>query len=139
MGQSKKIQVFSDGASRGNPGPSAIAYAIYDESGVLIDSGARSIGRATNNEAEYQALLQAMERACEHSKDTAHFFVDSEFVVRQVNGQYRAKDERMRGYMQKVHSNMKCFKSVRVIHVPRENNRTQLVDKMVNDLLDRAG
>ena len=139
MGQSKKIQVFSDGASRGNPGPSAIAYAIYDESGVLIDSGARSIGRATNNEAEYQALLQAMERACVHSKDTAHFFVDSEFVVRQVSGQYRAKDERMRGYMQKVHSNMKCFKSVRVIHVPRENNRTQLVDKMVNDLLDRAG
>jgi len=65
--------------------------------------------------------------------------VDSEFVVRQVSGQYRAKDERMRGYMQKVHSNMKCFKSVRVIHVPRENNRTQLVDKMVNDLLDRAG
>ena len=139
MGQSKRIRVFSDGASRGNPGPAAIAYAIYDESGVLIDSGARSIGRATNNEAEYQALLLAMERACVHSKDTAHFFVDSEFVVRQVNGQYRAKDERMRGYMQKVHSNMKCFKSVRVIHVPRENNRTQLVDKMVNDLLDRAG
>jgi len=139
MGQSKRIRVFSDGASRGNPGPAAIAYAIYDESGVLIDSGARSIGRATNNEAEYQALLLAMERACVHSKDTAHFFVDSEFVVRQVSGQYRAKDERMRGYMQKVHSNMKCFKSVRVIHVPRENNRTQLVDKMVNDLLDRAG
>jgi len=139
MGQSKKIQVFSDGASRGNPGPAAIAYAVYDESGILVDSGARSIGRATNNEAEYQALLLAMERACVHSKDTAHFFLDSELVVRQVNGQYRAKDERMRGYLQKVLSNMKCFRSVRVTHVPRENDRTQLVDKMVNDLLDRAG
>jgi ribonuclease HI len=139
MGQSKEIQVFSDGASRGNPGPAAIAYAVYDESGILVDSGARSVGRATNNEAEYQALLLAMERACVHSTDTAHFFLDSELVVRQVNGQYRAKDGRMRGYLQKVLSSMKCFRSVRVTHVPRENDRTQLVDKMVNDLLDRAG
>lgn len=138
MGQSKKIQVFSDGASRGNPGPAAIAYAIYDESGVLIDSGARSIGRATNNEAEYQALLLAMERACFHSKDTAHFFSDSELVVRQVNGRYRTKNERMRGYLQKVLSKMTSFREVRVTHVPRENERTQLVDKMVNDVLDRA-
>jgi len=139
MGQSKKIEAFSDGGSRGNPGPAAIAYAIYDESGALVDSGARSIGRATNNEAEYQALLLAMERACVHSKDTAHFFLDSEFVVRQVNGQYRAKDERMRGYLQKVLSKMKCFRLVRLTHVSRENHRTQLVDKMVNDLLDRSG
>jgi ribonuclease HI len=138
MGQSKKIRVFSDGASRGNPGPAAIAYAIYDESGVLIDSGARSIGRATNNEAEYQALLLAMERACVHSKDTAHFFSDSELVVRQVNGRYRTKNERMRGYLQKVLSKMTSFREVRVTHVPRENERTQLVDKMVNDVLDRA-
>jgi len=137
--QLSNIQVFSDGAARGNPGPAAIAYAIYNESGECIDSDARSIGRATNNEAEYLALLLAMERACAHSKDTARFFLDSELVVRQVNGQYRAKDERMRDYLQKVLSRMKCFREVHVVRVPRENARTQLVDNMVNEVLDRTG
>jgi ribonuclease HI len=139
MGQAKRIKVFSDGAARGNPGPAAIAYSIYDESGTCIDSGARLIGRATNNEAEYQALLLAMDRAREHCRDIAHFFLDSELVVKQVNGKYRARDERMRDYLSEVLSKMKCFRIVRVVHVPRENERTQLVDRMVNETLDRAG
>ncbi|HJX04430.1 MAG TPA: ribonuclease HI family protein [Thermoplasmata archaeon] len=139
MGQSKKIKVFSDGAARGNPGPAAIAYSVYDESGVCIDSGARLIGRATNNEAEYEALLLAMDRACAHCKDNAHFYLDSELVVKQVNGKYRARDERMRDYLNEVQLKMKCFRIVRVTHVPRENEGAQLVDRMVNEALDRAG
>jgi len=132
-----KVKVYSDGAARGNPGPAAIAYSIYDESGACVDSGARSIGRATNNEAEYQALLLAMERACVHCKDIAHFYLDSELVVRQVNGKYRARDARMKGYLGKVLAKSRCFREMRVIHVPRENDRAQIVDSMVNEELDR--
>jgi len=133
-----KVTVFTDGAARGNPGPAAIAYAIYDEFGRCIDSAARSIGVATNNEAEYQALLLGMERACMHCTGTVHFFLDSELVVRQVTGRYRAKDERMKDYLQKVLMQAKCFKEFRIANVPRENPNTQLVDGMVNDVLDRA-
>ena len=135
----KRIEVYSDGAARGNPGPAAIAYSIYDDKGSLIDSDTRYIGKATNNEAEYQALLLAIDRACSRCRDVVHFFLDSQLVVRQVEGDYRAKDERMRTYLQEVLSKLRCFRSVRVSHVPRENERTQLVDKMVNDTLDRAG
>lgn len=138
MGRARKVKVFSDGAARGNPGPAAIAYSIYDESGACIDSGARSIGKATNNEAEYQALLLAMERACVHCADTAHFFLDSELVVRQVNGVYRARDERMRDCLKKVLVKARCFREIRVIHVPRENAGARHVDKMVNEVLDRG-
>jgi len=133
----KKVKVFSDGASRGNPGPAAIAYAVFDQSGACIDSGSRLIGRATNNEAEYQALILAMDRACAHCRDTALFFLDSELLVRQFNGQYRAKDERMKDYLQRVLTKAKCFREVRVTHVPRENSGARLVDQMVNDALDR--
>lgn len=135
----ERIDVYSDGAARGNPGPAAIAYSIYDDKGSLIESDARYIGEATNNEAEYEALLLAVDRACSLCKDIAHFFLDSQLVVRQIEGNYRARDERMRKYLEEVLSKLSCFRSVRVSHVPRENERTRLVDKLVNETLDRAG
>ena len=133
-----KIDVFSDGAARGNPGPAAIAYAIYDETGKCVESNSRLIGRATNNEAEYQALMLAMDRAHVHCTGTAHFHLDSTLVVNQVNGEYRAKDERMREFLREVLSRMGRFAQARVTHVPREDARIQFVDWMVNKALDRA-
>jgi len=138
-GQLKKIDVFSDGAARGNPGRAAIAYAIYDEAGNRIESDYRLIGTATNNEAEYQALMLAIDRASAHCTGRAHFFLDSKLVVKQVNGEYRARDERMQGYLRVVLAKMKRFSEPRVTHVPRENDRIQFVDWMVNKALDRSG
>ena len=130
--------MFSDGAARGNPGPAAIAFSIYDDEGALIDSGARPIGVATNNDAEYQALILAMDRACVHSRETVHFFLDSELVVKQVTGKYRARNTRMKAYLKEVQSRMMRFREVRVSNVPRENERIQRVDEMVNEVLDRT-
>jgi len=79
-----------------------------------------------------------MDRARAHCSDTVQFCLDSEFVVRQVNGKYRAKDERMRDYLQEVLTRMRSFAEIRVTHVPRENGRIQLVDQMVNEVLDRT-
>jgi ribonuclease HI len=132
------VEAYSDGASRGNPGPAAVAYVIYDDKGALIDLGSRLIGTATNNEAEYQALILAMERACSRCRSSAHFFLDSELLVRQFNGQYRAKDPRMKEYLDRVIEISRCFREVKLTHVPRENRGAQLVDRMVNEALDRA-
>jgi len=139
MAALKKVLVFSDGASRGNPGPAAIAYSIHEESGRRIESSARVIGVATNNEAEYQALLLAMERARTFCRDSAEFYLDSELVVNQVNGQYDARDDRMRDYLLKVRSMARDFKQVRFTYVPRETRHIRAVDAMVNEALDRAG
>jgi len=133
-----KIEVFSDGAARGNPGPAAVAYAIYDETGRCIESNSKLIGRATNNEAEYQALMLAIDRAHVHCTGTANFYLDSELVVNQVNGVYRARDDRMREFLHEVLSKMRGFTQACVTRVPRENTRIQSVDWMVNQALDRT-
>lgn len=133
-----KIRVFSDGASRGNPGPAAIAYAIFDDTGTLIESGAQTIGQATNNDAEYQALLLAMERARRLGTESVEFLLDSELVVKQVNGQYRARDGRMMVYLERVHSMLSSFKGMRITHIHREHEGARLVDGLVNEALDKA-
>jgi len=132
-----ELSIYTDGASRGNPGPAAISYAMYDFTGNLIEKDAKCIGRHTNSEAEYEALLWAIEKARERTCDHPKFFSDSEFMVRQIKGEYKANDERMKKYLAMALANKKLFATFEIRHVPRENPRIQLVDQLVNEALDR--
>ena len=131
------LSLYTDGASRGNPGPAAIAYAIYDRMGQLIEKDARCIGRHTNNEAEYEAVLWGLQKVTERRCTSVRAFSDSELVVRQVTGKYETKDRRMAIYAEKVRKYKKIFGSFELASVPRENPRTKLVDELVNEALDR--
>ena len=135
--EQQPLSVYADGASRGNPGPAAIAYAIYDQMGQLIEKGGRCIGKHTNNEAEYEAVLWGLQKVTERRCTSVRAFSDSELVVRQVNGEYKTRDRRMKIYADRVRKFKDIFQSFRLESVPRENPRTALVDELVNETLDR--
>jgi ribonuclease HI len=132
-----ELLLYTDGASRGNPGPAAIGYAIFDSGGILIEKDAKTIGRHTNNEAEYEAILWGTEKLRERGCGIVRVFSDSELVVRQTSGAYDVNSDNLRVYAQKVAQNKKLFSSFQVMHAPRENPRIALVDALVNAVLDK--
>jgi ribonuclease HI len=131
--------VYTDGAARGNPGPAASGYAAFNPSGELVDKGAKTIGRRTNNEAEYEALIWAIQRAKEMTLGYVMFHSDSELMVRQVNGVYRVKKEHLRPLVEKVKKEASGLRTFKIVSLPREDERIQLVDALVNDVLDKQG
>lgn len=135
----KKIFLVTDGASRGNPGPSAIGYGIYDQDWTPLEERAEYIGRATNNEAEYRALLAALDKAGRFSTDEVEHLSDSELLVRQLNGQYQVRAVNLKPLFDKVSGKKNQFRSVKHRHVPRTNRHVQKIDLLVNEALDRAG
>ena len=139
MPQPNKILVYSDGASRRNPGPAAIGFAIYDQNGNLLEQNAQYIGENTNNTAEYRALLWAMDRSCAHCRKNIRIHSDSELVVKQMTGVYRAKKDHLRDLLQEALNKKALFESFEIVHVPRNNSRLQAVDKLVNSALDQEG
>ncbi len=130
------LLVYTDGASRGNPGHAAVGYAIFDRTGSCREKDGRYVGTKTNNEAEYEALLMAIDRAKRHSKDSVKFHSDSELMVHQVNGVYQVKKDHLRRYVERIQEGVRDFGSFRLVYVPRENPRIQLVDGIVNRVLD---
>jgi ribonuclease HI len=139
VNESGPLTVYTDGAARGNPGPAAIAYLIYDAQGNVLEKDAKYIGHRTNNEAEYEAIIWAIEKVRERSCGEVRIYSDSELVVKQVNMQYRTNDRRMEIFAARVRTNTNLFEKFSIEHVRRENPRTQIADKMVNDVLDREG
>ena len=129
--------MYTDGASRGNPGVAAVAYAIFDSTGNLLEKNSKIIGIHTNNEAEYEAMLWGLEMIMERRCDSAIVFSDSELMVKQINGEYRVLDEKLRKCATKVAVSKKLFESFELRHVKRENPRIQLVDGLANEALDR--
>ena len=139
MSDSPRLLVYTDGAARGNPGPAAIGYAMFDPHGECVERDGRYIGIHTNNEAEYEALLWAAEKAAMRTRQHVEFHSDSELMVRQVNGVYRVKKEHLREYVERIQRATAVFRSFRLVHLPRENPRIQLVDEIVNRVLDDEG
>jgi ribonuclease HI len=122
-----------DGAARGNPGPAAIAY-VFVRDGQVVAEDAQPIGRATNNVAEYTALVRALERAAQLDGDRLHIRSDSELLVRQMTGQYRVKNEDLLPLYQEAKELCRKFHSVRFEHVPRAQNAR--ADQLCNQALD---
>jgi len=129
-----KLKVFCDGGARGNPGPSAIGYVIKDESGKTIFQEGKAIGEATNNQAEYQAVVFALEKAKELGGTELSFNLDSELVVKQLQGEYKVKNQDLAALFMKIWNLQNQFKVVTYQHVYREQN--QEADSLVNKALD---
>jgi len=134
-----RIFVVTDGASRGNPGPAAIAFGIYDENWNRLEEGTDYIGNATNNEAEYRALIKALHCAAGHCRNEVEHFTDSELVVNQLNGEYRVKADNLKPLIEEVFKKKHYFKSVSHKHLPREHERIERIDSLVNEKLDSLG
>lgn len=136
----ENITIFTDGGARGNPGPAAIGFAIKDSSGKTIKKYGEAIGEATNNEAEYRAVISALSKAKSlfGKEKTKHMSVnvlmDSEFVVRQLNGKYKIEEERLFPLFIKIWNLKMDFGKVMFLHVPREKNKE--ADRLVNEALD---
>jgi ribonuclease HI len=127
--------IYSDGGSRGNPGPSAAAFVIMDEHKNVIDKGGEYLGITTNNQAEYQGVRLGLERARELGLHTIEFRIDSMLVVNQLRGVYKIKNRELWPINERIVALTDTFERVRFTHVPRELN--QQADSLVNVLLDQ--
>jgi len=135
----KRLITFTDGGSRNNPGPAACGIVIKDEEENLIDAFSEFLGTATNNEAEYGALIFALKKAKTFLAEGGELtcYLDSELVVKQLKGEYRVKDEKMKALHARVTALKRDFDKVEFIHVKREKNK--LADELVNKELDSRG
>jgi ribonuclease HI len=131
-----RLVVNVDGGSRGNPGPAAIAAVIASPDGELLEELAERIGEATNNIAEYRALLLGLERAHALGAREVELIGDSELVVRQVHGRYKVKDATLRKLRDQVEKALREFDRWSFRHVRREDN--EAADLLVNEALDAA-
>ena len=132
----KKIFVYTDGGSRGNPGPSGIGILITDENRNIIYKHGEYIGEATNNQAEYTALIKALKNASQHFHGEASCFSDSELMVRQLTGKYKVKNSGIKKLFLKVKKLEKKFEKISYTHVYRENRNIVVVDMLLNEALD---
>lgn len=130
------LRVNVDGGARGNPGPAAIATVVQDGDGEVLEERSKGIGSATNNVAEYRALLLGIERAAELGASRLQLVGDSELIVRQVKGEYKVKDPALRVLHQQVLDALDGFDDWSIRHVPREENAE--ADRLVNEELDKA-
>ena len=129
-----KVKLFTDGGARGNPGPAAYGFVLEAEDGsVLAAEGAR-IGIATNNVAEYRALIAGLERAVELAVPDVEVVSDSELLVKQMRGEYRVKNEALRELSLEAARLARTIGKVRYTAVRREHN--ELADRLVNEALD---
>jgi ribonuclease HI len=129
-----KATLFADGGSRGNPGPAASGAVLFADDGTVLAEVGEYLGIATNNVAEWRALVSGLERARELGVDEIAIRMDSELVVRQVTGVYRVKHADLIPLHAKAKTLLRNFKSVDIRHVPRKQNAA--ADAVVNQCLD---
>jgi ribonuclease HI len=132
-----KARLFTDGGARGNPGPAAFAYVLEGPDGGVLDSHGEAIGVATNNVAEYRALLAGLARAAELGVSDLEVVSDSELLVRQMTGDYRVKNAALRELSLEAARLARSVGRVAYRAVRREEN--ELADRLVNEALDAAG
>ena len=130
-------RLFTDGGARGNPGPVAYAYVLEDEDGEVVAAHGEAMGVATNNVAEYSALIAGLEKAVELGGGELDVISDSELRVKQMRGEYRVKNEALRELSLLAGRLAREVGAVRYTAVRREHNK--LADQLVNDALDAAG
>ncbi len=129
-----KLTIYSDGGARGNPGPAGIGAVIYDSSGKIIKEISQFLGRATNNQAEYRAVIFALEAAKSLGGKEITVYLDSELIVKQMNREYKVKNKDLAPLFLQVYNLSLTFTKINFIHIPREKN--QLADKLANQAMD---
>jgi len=131
--ESGRVHVYSDGASRGNPGPAAIGWVLVSGDGIVTE-GNKRIGETTNNRAEYEALIRALEVARDYGFDAVEARSDSELLVRQVTGEWDANDPGLRERRVRVRELLAAFDDWSLSHVPREVN--ERADELANEAFE---
>jgi ribonuclease HI len=129
------LKVYSDGASRGNPGPSAIAFIALGEDGRILKRFSKYVGTRTNNQAEYEALISALEFACGKTNQVV-CYMDSELLVKQMKREYRVRDAKLKELWLKANGLVQRFSMVTFVHVMRTDRNVELVDALANQTLD---
>jgi len=131
-----KVVLHTDGACRGNPGQSAIGVLVLDILGNELDSHKKCIGHKTNNESEYHALIEGLQVAAKHTRNEVEVFMDSELIVKQMNGTNRIKAENLYVLFQKVKDAERPFSKVIYNWRPRNHPNQIKADKLANSALD---
>jgi ribonuclease H / adenosylcobalamin/alpha-ribazole phosphatase len=129
-----KAKLSTDGGARGNPGPAAYGYVLETEDGTVLDARGEAIGVATNNVAEYRALVAGLAKAVELAIDELEVVSDSELLVKQMTGEYRVKNKALQELSLEAARLASQIGSVRYTAVRREHN--ELADQLVNEALD---
>jgi ribonuclease HI len=131
-----KVRLFTDGGARGNPGPAAYGFVLEAEDGTVLAAEGQAIGIATNNVAEYSGLVAGLSRAVELQLGDLEVVSDSELMVKQMRGEYRVKNEALRGLFVEANGLARRLPKVEYRHVKRAHN--ELADRLVNEALDAA-
>ena len=132
----KEWLLMVDGAARGNPGEAGCGAAIYDDTGAVVKELSRYLGHATNNVAEYEGPMLGLEALLARGRKKIVVQSDSQLLVRQLNGEYRVKDEKLKVLHQRALALLRQFDSYRILHVRREMNK--LADRLANRGIDDA-
>ncbi|HEX5585338.1 ribonuclease HI family protein [Gaiella sp.] len=132
-----KALLWTDGGARGNPGPAAYAFVLETEDGTVLEARGEAIGVATNNVAEYSALVAGLEAAVAVGVTELELRSDSELMVKQMRGEYRVKNRDLQALFLEASRAARAFGEVTYTHVRREHN--ELADRLVNEALDAAG
>lgn len=135
--KNNKVALYTDGCCRGNPGPAGIGVVIKDPRRKVLKELSEYIGEATNNIAEYSALIRGLEEAGILGAREITVFMDSELIVRQLNGEYRVKDDAMKELFRRALEVLKGFKSFEIKHIDRSKNKE--ADKLANRAINLSG
>jgi ribonuclease HI len=130
----ENLKIFTDGGARGNPGPAGIGAVAYGEDGAVVFEVSEYVGETTNNQAEYRALIAALEKAKDIGAKRIDVFMDSELIVKQMNREYRVKHQDLAPLFLKVHNLTLFFENVKFCHIPRAENKH--ADRLVNRAID---
>lgn len=132
-----KLKVYTDGASRGNPGPASAAFVIAKEDGSVLREKAEFLGKTTNNRAEYKAVIKALETANEYTDGSLQVYSDSKLLVKQLQGEWKVKSNNIRPLFNEVKELTEEFDSVSFFHRKREDEMISRADFLCNKELDR--
>jgi ribonuclease HI len=132
----RRLVIYADGAARGNPGPAGIGVVIEDERGRVLKEVSRFVGRKTNNQAEYLALIQGLEAAAEYQADAIQIRLDSELLVHQLKGEYKVKSPLLKPLRNQAQKLLAKYKVVGIEHIERQYNRA--ADRLANRAIDTA-
>ncbi len=132
-----KYSIYTDGGSRGNPGPGAIGVVVMNQKNKVIYELSKYLGRCTNNEAEYLAVLHGLKIASSRKYTDVQIHIDSLLVASQLSGKYKVKNERLKKIFRKIKYLEKDLHTVEYIHIKRDKNKN--ADNLVNEALDENG
>jgi ribonuclease HI len=131
-----KLIIYTDGGARGNPGPAGIGVVVYNAERQVVAEISEFLGVATNNQAEYRALIAAFKKAQALSATELECYLDSELIVKQLNREYKVKNKDLAPLFLVIHNLSLNFKRITYTHIPREQNCA--ADKLANQAMDRG-